>query len=79
MNLAREITGKIRFGKIKTRGGRPVRIVCWNAKGRFPIVALIDFGSFEQPSRFTSDGKHDARENVTSNFDLVIEVEGGEQ
>ncbi len=79
VNTAREITGKIKFGKIKTRDGRPVRIICWNAKGKMPIIALIDLGTFEFPSRFTNEGKHDIRPNVTSSFDLIIETEGGEQ
>lgn len=78
INTAREITGGIKFGRIKTRDGRPARIICWKAKSIKPIVALIDYGSFEQVSMFTKDGKFDARENVTSNFDLVIETEGGE-
>lgn len=33
-----------KLGKhICTRGGRPARIVCYNAKGEYPIVALITY------------------------------------
>lgn len=77
-NIAREITAKMRFGNIKTREGRQVRIICWNAKGRKPIVGLIDLGGMELPMKYTIDGKTDTRENVRTNTDLVIETEGGE-
>lgn len=77
-NKAREITAKMRFGNIKTRDGRPVRVICWKAKSIKPIVALVDFGAYEQVCMYTKDGKFDVRENVTSNFDLVLQMEGGE-
>lgn len=77
--LAREINGSIKFGQIKTRDGRPARIICWNAKSIKPIVALVDFVAYEQVCMYTKDGKFDVRENVTSDFDLIIETEGGEQ
>lgn len=78
-SAAREITAGVRFGSIKTRDGRQARIVCWDAKGYLPIIALIDMGTHETASCFTNEGRHDVRENVTSNMDLVLEVEGGEQ
>lgn len=28
--------------KVVTRDGRPVRIVCWNVKGLFPVLALLE-------------------------------------
>lgn len=77
-NTAREINAKIRYGNIKTRDGHPARILCWNAKGWKPIVALIDLGGTEMPMKFTKEGKCDLRPNVTTNNDLVIETEGGE-
>lgn len=67
-----------RFGKIKTRDGHTARIICWDAKGKRPIVALFDIGVMERVARYTINGRHDERDNVTSNFDLIIETEGGE-
>ena len=78
INIAREINGKVRYGKIKTKNGQPVRIICWNAKGDKPIIALVDYGTFELPAAYTKEGWFDKRPNVISNFDLVIQVEGGE-
>lgn len=77
-NIAREITAKIRFGNIKTRDGHQVRIICWDAKGRKPIVGLIDVDGIELPMKYTGEGKTDTRDNVRTNTDLVIETEGGE-
>lgn len=78
-NIAREITAKMMFGNIKTRDGHMVRIICWNAKGQKPIVGLIDLGGMvEMPMKYTKEGKSDTRDNVRTNTDLVIEVEGGE-
>jgi len=75
---AREVSGGLRYGKIKTRDGHTARIICWNAKGKRPIVALFDIGEMERVARYTINGRHDERDNVTSNLDLVIETEGGE-
>jgi len=78
LNDALAIQKGEKFGMVKTRDGKPARIVCTDAKGNFPVVALIDCGGFESPSNYTADGRNDWRDNVTSNMDLVIETEGGE-
>ena len=75
---AREINGGLRYGKIKTRDGQDARIICWNAEGEKPIVALVRKSDGEYPHLYTTDGRLDSRPNVTSNLDLVIETEGGE-
>lgn len=63
-------------GSIKSRDGKPARIICTDAMGNFPIVALIDGGGVESPSTYTERGRNDYRDNVTTNMDLVLEVEG---
>jgi len=54
--------------KVKTRNGYPARIICDDALGKFPIVALIELLGGEQACWYTDEGidKDDA-----SNFDLV--------
>ena len=44
--------------KIVTRDGRNVRIICTDAKGNFPIVALIETldGTTEVPHKFKKNG-----------------------
>ena len=75
---AREINGGIIEGSIKTRDGFSVRIVAWDAKGPYPIVGLVDMENAEYSKQWTADGKSDRRRNVRTNYDLVIETEGGE-
>ena len=44
--------------KVVTRDGRPARIVCWDAKGIYPIVALVSGKNFELAQSYTEDGKY---------------------
>jgi len=44
---------------VQTRDGRPARIVCRDAKGSYPIVAMIEIDGEEQPKTYTADGKFD--------------------
>ena len=41
-----------------TRGGRKARIVCFDAKGDYPIVALIEIGSDEKVGQYMIDGHY---------------------
>lgn len=40
-----------------TRDGRSVRIICFDAKGDKPIIALIEMGVAETPNNYPIDGK----------------------
>lgn len=80
-STAREITAGVASAhgkRIVTRDGYPARIICWNAKGKRPIVALFDIGEIERVARYTKNGRHDERDNVRCNMDLIIIEEGGE-
>ena len=44
--------------KIVTREGKDARIICTDAKGKYPIVALIKSQNIEYPSIFTKKGKY---------------------
>ena len=44
--------------KIVTREGKDARIICTNAKGKYPIVALTKSQNNEYPSVFTNKGKY---------------------
>ena len=60
-------------GKIVTRCGYNVRIVCWDMKGRiYPILALVDIDNdYEDEVIFTSEGfAHDNGRD----FDLMLQV-----
>lgn len=43
-------------GKCVTREGRPARIIFSECKGRNPVIALIDHGSFERPVQYDASG-----------------------
>ena len=60
-----------------TRDGFDVRIIATDAKGRYPIVGLVDMDNAEYPRQWTEDGKADYRSYVNTNYDLV-EKEGGD-
>lgn len=46
-------------GQVKTREGLPVRIVCTDAIGYRPIIALVSDGQSEHPMQYTVQGRHD--------------------
>ena len=59
-----------RGAKIETRNGKSVRIVCYDKKGVYSIIALIDYGEVENYSAYTIKGG--LIPNETSEEDLVI-------
>lgn len=46
--------------KVVTRAGRNARIVCVDAKGDFPVIALVEKsnGAAERPVAYTKDGSN---------------------
>lgn len=77
LELAKDIQAGKAKGRIVTRDGKPARIVCWDAKGDYPLIGLVDLGYAEVPARLTAAGRHDLRENVKSSYDLLIRKGGG--
>ena len=59
--------------KVVTRDGRNVRILCYDVKGRkeLPIIALVDFGEFEETVSLYINGRYNGKQN--NNLDLFIE------
>lgn len=64
--------------KVVTRDGRKVRIICTDAKGVFPIIALVErcdatFGTVEEPITYTKGGDYySGKEHI---FDLFFATE----
>ena len=55
-----------------TRDGRNVRIICFDMKQNpFLIVALIDYGDYEELQIYTNDGKFHYN-NIDSDLDLFM-------
>ena len=67
--------------KVVTRDGRNVRILCTDAKGDYPIVALIATldGSIEFVCKFKKDGHFLDNDDNNSNLDLFFVPEKHER
>lgn len=72
ISLAKKIQNKEIEGKIVTRDGRNVRILCFDRNSIDCIVVLIDNKSWEMIESYTSDGAlYDL--GIESPLDLFIE------
>lgn len=60
---------------IETKGGRPVRIVCYDRKDDYPIIALVDFGTFEDYNTYSIKGEYLHGNPNTEDLVIVEEVE----
>lgn len=70
--LAREISKGLVSGRIMTRDGYSVRILCWDALGSYPIVGLVNYGSYERAEHYTAKGLSSFSRNRKTDYDLVI-------
>ncbi len=70
--LARKISEGHTPGNIMTRDSYPVRIICWDAVGTYPIVGLVNYGSYERAEHFTAEGLSNFGRNRKTDYDLVI-------
>lgn len=50
--------------RVVTKDGRNVRIICTDAKGSCPVVALVAYENFEVAFNVTKDGKIDGVLNL---------------
>lgn len=70
------MAGKVK-GRIRTRDGRPVRILAWDAIGGYPIVGLVFMGEVdtELSWQWTRKGiPLGHSEHNTLDFTLVLEL-----
>ena len=75
------MAGKVK-GRIRTRDGRPIRIVAWDAIGGGPIVGLIYFDDLdtELSWQWTKQGIPFGHSDYSTNdFTLVIELKENKQ
>lgn len=63
--------------KVVTRDGKPVRILCTDAKTERPIVGLVTYDDTELVYDFMGDGKWSDRDEE-DNFDLFFDTKKGE-
>lgn len=61
---------KAKAGKpVCTRDGRKARIICFDKRGKFPIIALIDEGDIEVHYYYSHNGKS---ADCVSDYDLMM-------
>lgn len=76
---ARKIASGEMYGKIKTRDGFEVTLIIWDIDSSHCIGGVVHLGEgCDYLRQWLPDGKSDRRPNVRTNYDLVIETEGGE-
>ena len=76
---ARKIASGEMLGKIKTRDGFEVTILVWDIDAAHSIGGIVHLGDHcDYLRQWLPNGKSDRRPNVTTNYDIVIETEGGE-
>lgn len=71
---AKRITNGQEEGKIVTRDGKEVRIVCFNVRhNNYPIVGLIDEGNYESAESFSKNGEYSIGDGELD-CDLLLSV-----
>ncbi|WP_298108036.1 hypothetical protein [uncultured Bacteroides sp.] len=78
VEIAKEITNGAKDGKIVTRRGDNVRIVCWDYKsmsGNYPILALVDEGRQEEAIKYSEDGRYNVYGYFSEScLDIMLEI-----
>lgn len=71
---AKRISNGEEEGKIVTRDGKEVRIVCFNVRhNNYPIVGLIDEGNYESAESFSKNGSYSIGDGELD-CDLLLSV-----
>ena len=69
---------KAREGKpVCTRDGRKARIICFDAKGDKPIIALVEMGTAETPNNYPIDGKAVSTKEASCDLMMLPEKKEG--
>lgn len=76
IELAKRIQNGEAKGRIVTRDGRSVRVICWDRKDKdYPIVCLVCNDSEENIENYTTQGAWDIDISCkVKNYDLMLEV-----
>lgn len=69
---------KAKAGKpVCTRDGRKARIICFDAKGDKPIIALVEMGTAETPNNYPIDGKAVSAKETSCDLMMLPEKHEG--
>ena len=73
MNREFDLEAALNGAKIRTRCGYPVRIICTDRNGQYPVVALLGGEGEETVCSYTVEGRSNV--GALSNYDLVMAPE----
>lgn len=60
-----------------TKGGQKARIICFDAKGDKPIIALVEMGTAETPNNYPIDGKAVSAKEASCDLMMLPEKKEG--
>ena len=63
--------------KVVTRDGKPVRIICTDANGDYPVVGLIKDKKRDQPETYKPDGVYFDGEETSRDLFFDVETKKG--
>lgn len=64
--------------KVVTKEGKTVkRILCTDARGGYPVIALVDCGDYDSAFTYTKGGKHIEYKSSSSDLFFVTEKHEG--
>ena len=67
-----------KLGKpVCTRDGRKARIICFDAKGDKPIIALVEMGTAEAPNNYPINGKAVSEKETSCDLMMLPEKKEG--
>lgn len=73
LEMSRKITSGEMEGRVVTRDGRCAKIILFDAKGKRPIVALIDGYDSETADNYTNDGhSYEGSRDLESDLILLV-------
>lgn len=67
-----DLEAALKGAPVITGGNHPARIICTDAKGNLPIIALISNNGVENPVKYTLDGRYYTK--GASGYDLYMDV-----
>lgn len=65
-----DLDAALKGAPVITKNGLPARVICTDAKGKYPLVALILEDNLEVPVKYALDGKRHIENK--GNYDLFM-------
>lgn len=67
-----DLEAALKGAPVITRGNHPARIICTDAKGNLPIIALISNNGVENPVKYTLDGRYYTKGHLVMTYTWML-------